>query len=59
MIYEHWVLQATDESLNLTLKLILYYTLTNLNLNKLFKEKKKKVFQSEIHFSESLYIKKS
>ena len=30
---ENWVLYATDESLNSTPKLIIYYMLTNLNLN--------------------------
>ena len=31
---EHWLLHTTDESLNSTLKLIIQYMLTKLNLNK-------------------------
>ena len=49
----HWVLYATDESLNSALKLVIQYMFTKLNLNKELKRKskyndKKKLFQNII-----------
>ena len=39
---KYWVLYVSGESLNLLLKLILHYILTNWNLNKNLNQKKKK-----------------